>query len=511
MEGFGFKLFVLETEHRKRGTDSQASSNGVCHKVKLILVEMKVFSLLLPLILAQTKESGTPAAHPDAGQVEEALEINQYIIKLENDITDSEWAEHSNLVDSIINGSYGYEIESLVRRFGLTEDIVPTLNVDPQVVKSTLIAAKGSIGKFNLTNYRGYHGYFPDWFSEILKIVPYVQSVEEDMIVSVVQENTKIVTDTQFNPQNWGLDRISHRNPGFEGRYVYPVNPGRGVDVYIVDTGVSSSHLEFAGRMQFGMSVYNDNAEDVKGHGTHVAGIAAGATYGVAKAANIISVKVLNDDGTGRASDVIAGIQWIINNARKSKRRAVVNLSLGGESSSKSLRDITDVAFAQGIVFAVAAGNSNTDACVSSPQDSDSVFTVAASDINDVRASFSNFGSCVDIFAPGTNITSASPAGPRATRVISGTSQAAPFVAGQMAIFLSLFPDATPTDVYENLRKGGTRKVLKDRRPNDVDLLLYNDFDTVELGSRILSLGDDFSFGGGGWTLIKQVFFSTFV
>ena len=440
-----------------------------------------------------------------------ALETSQYIVKLKDTVTDSQWAEHSELVKSIIDGKFGYDINLLVQRFGLGEDIVPKLDVEPKYVRDTLIAAQGTIGKFNVTNFRGYHGYFPDWFADILRETPGVASVEEDIIVSTLDERPQIITELQINPQNWGLDRISHKNAGFEGRYIYPVNPGRGVDIYIVDTGVSISHEDFQGRISFGMSVYNDRADDVKGHGTHVAGIAAGATYGVAKAANIISVKVLNDQGTGRASDVIAGIQWIINNSKATKRRAVVNLSLGGETSSKSLRDIADVAFAQGIVFAVAAGNSNTDACVSSPQDSNSVFTVAASDINDARAVFSNSGQCVDIFAPGTNITSASPSGARATRVISGTSQAAPFVAGQMAIFLSLFPDATPTDVYDNLRSGATKGVLTGLKTGDVNLLLHNDFDTIELGSRINSFGDDFTFGGGGWTLVKQVFFSTFV
>ena len=175
------------------------------------------------------------------------------------------------------------------------------------------------------------------------------------------------------------------------------------------------------------------------------------------------------------------------------------------------MTDAATKAVAQGIVLAVAAGNSDTDACTSSPQDSDNVLTVAATDINDIRASFSNYGGCVDIFAPGANITSASPSGTTATRVISGTSQAAPFVAGQMAIFLSLFPDAAPEEVYANLRRSGLPKVVRGIKTTEADLFLHNDFDTIELGTKINSLGDDFSFGGGGWTLIKEVFFATFI
>jgi subtilisin family serine protease len=191
---------------------------------------------------------------------------------------------------------------------------------------------------------------------DIIKQVPIIEFIEEDVNVSIQQgpkgyfNFDSSATDIQINP-SWGLDRVSHRETGFEGRYIYPKDAGQDVDIYIADTGVRIDHDDLKGRAIFGVSYSNDGDEDRQGHGTHVAAIAAGTTFGIAKKANIISVKVLNNKGAGPASAVIKGIEWIIRRAKTTGRRSVVNLSLGGGQVSNALNAVVAAAVAQDIVF----------------------------------------------------------------------------------------------------------------------------------------------------------------
>jgi subtilisin family serine protease len=249
--------------------------------------------------------------------------------------------------------------------------------------------------------------------------------------------------------------------------------------------------------------------DDRQGHGTHVAAIVGGTVFGVAKKVTIISVKVLNNNGSGAASRVVSGIEWIIKNVRSRGRRAIVNMSLGGDQTSEALNRAVAAAVAQDIAFAVAAGNDGVNACRSSPQNSGLVMTVGAINQADQVPSFSNFGTCVNIFAPGTNITSASFVQADSTRSISGTSQAAPHVAGQMAIILSRFPTMNVTQLYKTLRETATTKKIKGLKPGDPDLLLFNSVPVKELQDEVL--GTDFGVGGGAWTLVREIIISAFL
>ncbi|KAI8844894.1 peptidase S8/S53 domain-containing protein, partial [Chytridium lagenaria] len=217
------------------------------------------------------------------------------------------------------------------------------------------------------------------------------------------------------------------------------------VDVYVIDSGVEVSHPDFGGRARIGASFSDDNNDiDANGHGTHVAGTVGSNTYGVAKRANIIAVKVLGGSGSGSNSDVIAGVNWVAETARNSGRKSVANMSLGGGASPALDRAVAN-AVASGVTFVVAAGNNGRDACSNSPARAPTAFTVAASDINDRAASFSDDGKCVDIVAPGVNILSTWIG--RTTRSISGTSMASPHVAGVAAVVLSANLASTPAQV----------------------------------------------------------------
>ena len=261
-----------------------------------------------------------------------------------------------------------------------------------------------------------------------------VLSVEKDQEFSTQQQLTQ-------SPVTWGLDRIDQINkldPKFKS-YSY-TSTGSGIDVYVIDTGILSSHSEFAGRIKPGGNFVSDSrgTEDCNGHGTHVAGTVAGTTYGVAKNASIIPVRVLNCRGSGFTSDIIAGINWIISN--NSSATSIANMSLGG-GASQLLDDAVSALIATGVTVVVAAGNSAANACNYSPARVGAAITVAASDSSDRFASFSNFGNCVDIIAPGVSITSAWISSRKCSanclNTINGTSMASPHVAGVVARLLS--------------------------------------------------------------------------
>ncbi|GAA3493220.1 hypothetical protein GCM10019016_003190 [Streptomyces prasinosporus] len=273
-------------------------------------------------------------------------------------------------------------------------------------------------------------------------------------VASVVQD-TRVTSDrTRRDPPSRGLDRIDRRSRPPDGRHDGPESAGAGVTVYVIDTGVRISHEDFAGRARHGWDFVQDDrtAQDGDGHGTHVAAIAAGTSYGVATKARIVSVRVLDDTGSGTTAQVIAGIDWVTRNAR---RPAVANLSLGGPYNGR-LNAAVRTSVASGVTYTVAAGNGGRPAALYSPASVRQAITVGATDRQGKKPAFSNHGSALDLFAPGVSITSASAADDfgRATR--SGTSTASPHAAGAAALYLAEHRRATPAQVAKALVEGAT-------------------------------------------------------
>jgi len=263
---------------------------------------------------------------------------------------------------------------------------------------------------------------------------------------------------------SWGLDRIAEVQMQLDGFYTYPATAGGGVVAYIIDTGIFVEHEDFVGRAKFGWkaeSLWSDT--DKNGHGTHVASTTMGIKYGVARRATSIAVKVLGDNGSGSNAGVIGGVDWTIAQYLSNKQRSVINMSLGGGFSA-ALNNAVNQAVTEGIVVAVAAGNSNADACFSSPASAEKVISVGSTqdglNNKDVRSSFSNFGTCVDIFAPGSAITAAWCTGVKAVNTISGTSMASPHVAGVGALLLAENPDLSAEDIQEKLISWGTKDLI---------------------------------------------------
>ncbi|MFG3007532.1 S8 family peptidase [Streptomyces calvus] len=271
---------------------------------------------------------------------------------------------------------------------------------------------------------------------------------------AVVANRTVHTTATQDNPPSWGLDRVDQADTAGDSKYTYPDQAGEGVTAYVIDTGVRISHTDFEGRASHGYDAVDndDTADDGNGHGTHVAATIAGAAHGVAKKANVVAVRVLDDNGSGTTEQVIAGIDWVTENHQGP---SVANMSLGG-GADPALDAAVAKAIASGVTFAVAAGNESTDAGQGSPARVPEAITVASSTEDDAQSDFSNYGAVVDVYAPGSDITSAWNDSDEGTKTISGTSMASPHVAGAAAVYLAGHPDAAPADVATALTDGAT-------------------------------------------------------
>ena len=307
----------------------------------------------------------------------------------------------------------------------------------------------------------GFAGSFPEQALFGLSHNPNVEYIEADQVVTL---------DATQSPATWGLDRIDQSNLPLSNSYTYNFT-GAGVTAYIIDTGIRFSHNDFGGRAVSGYdAVDGGSADDCHGHGTHVAGTVGGSTYGVAKGVSLVGVRVLNCSGSGTTSGVIAGIDWVTSNHTTGK--AVANMSLGGGAST-SIDNAVKNSIADGVVYAIAAGNSNRDACRYSPARVPEAITVGATTSTDARASYSNYGSCLDLFAPGSSITSAWYTSNTATNTISGTSMATPHVAGVAALYLEGH-NATPQQVRDAIVGTATAGVVTSPGRNSPNLLLYS-------------------------------------
>ncbi|MBQ1023152.1 S8 family peptidase [Micromonospora sp. C95] len=298
--------------------------------------------------------------------------------------------------------------------------------------------------------------------------------IAADPAVAYVEQNHVVsIAGTQTNPPSWGLDRIDQRNLPLNSSYTYP-NTATNVTSYVIDTGIRTTHSDFGGRATWGTNTVDSNNTDCNGHGTHVAGTVGGSAYGVAKATRLVAVKVLNCSGSGTNAGVIAGIDWVTANAVKP---AVANMSLGGGANT-SVDNAVVNSINSGVTYAVAAGNGNAlgqrqNACNYSPARAAPAITVGATQSNDAAASFSNYGTCVDILAPGVSITSAWHTNDTATNTISGTSMASPHVAGAAALVLSANPSWSPQQVRDYLVTNSTPNVISNVGSGTPNQLLY--------------------------------------
>ncbi len=294
---------------------------------------------------------------------------------------------------------------------------------------------------------------------------PNVRYIEQDSVMEVVETQPGAT---------WGLDRIDQHDLPLGGTYTYNT-PAMNVSVYIIDTGIRSTHTEFSGRVSAtGYTAIGDGngTNDCNGHGTHVAGTVGGNVYGVAKGVTLHAVRVLGCSGSGSTSGVIAGVNWVTANRVVP---AVANMSLGGGAST-ALDDAVRNSVAAGVTYAIAAGNSNTNACNSSPARVSQALTVGSSTSTDARSSFSNYGTCVDVFAPGSSIRAAWPSNDSTTNVLSGTSMASPHVAGAAALYLSENPLALPAAVHAAIADNATVNRLSNVGAGSPNRLLYSVF-----------------------------------
>jgi len=337
---------------------------------------------------------------------------------------------------------------------------------DPVGLAQTLVATyNGSLLHTYTAALKGFAATLPDVAVPLLQLEPLVSYVEPDQTIRA--DGTE---DMDANGDPWGLDRIDQQALPLSGTYTY-TSDGAGVHAYIIDTGIWTLHPDFGGRAD---NVYDALTldlvaigEDCNGHGTHVAGTVGGATYGVAKGVSLHGVRVLGCAGVGFTSDVVAGVDWVTANHQSP---AVANMSLGGGSSTALNTAVANLGNS-GVFLAVAAGNDDADACNASPAGASGVFTVAASEKTDAKASYSNWGTCVEAYAPGSAITSDWLLG--LTMTLSGTSMATPHVTGAAALYKATFGDAPSATVSNWIISNATTGVITGNPGGTPNLLLY--------------------------------------
>jgi subtilisin family serine protease len=297
------------------------------------------------------------------------------------------------------------------------------------------------------------------------------EALSQDFRVAYVEEDSVVTADvTQSNPP-WGLDRIDQRNRPLSATYTYNFT-GAGVRAYVIDTGIRTTHTQFGGRASNVFDAFGGSGADCNGHGTHVAGTIGGSTYGVAKSSMPRGVRVLDCNGSGSNSGVIAGVDWVRLNGIQP---AVANMSLGGGISSALDTAVNNLHNAN-ITIAVAAGNSNANACNSSPARAANAITVGSTTTTDARSSFSNFGTCLDLFAPGSGILSSWFSSDTATATLSGTSMASPHVAGVAALYKQANPSASSTTIRNAIVNNATTNIVTNPGTGSPNRLLYSLF-----------------------------------
>ncbi|KAI5959912.1 SUB8 [Candida pseudojiufengensis] len=361
-----------------------------------------------------------------------------YIVYVKNDTSKVDFDSHLNWVD-----------------FRSNKDLGKLRNIKEKTsyLKASSEDKIGVTDHFKIGHVLGYTGYFLDTTIEAIRKSSIVDFIERNSLLSVDTKNVSVSSPTiQYNAP-WGLARISHREPlsidTFD-QYLYDSDGGKGVISYVIDTGIYIENIQFSGRARWGITIpKNTKSEDGSGHGIHVSGTIGSDLYGVAKNVELVAVKVLNRFGVGSVANIIKGLEYVVNEHKKSVAKndpnfkgSTANLSLGG-GLSNALNAAIDAASDEGIFIAKAAGNSNANACNSSPASAKKGISVGASTIAEDMASFSNFGKCVDIFAPGLNILSTYIGSNNASAYLSGTSMAAPHINGLQAYFLSLQPETT--------------------------------------------------------------------
>ncbi|KAL2072961.1 hypothetical protein VTL71DRAFT_10285 [Oculimacula yallundae] len=326
----------------------------------------------------------------------------------------------------------------------------------------------GTKSTFNFGGMKGYTGTFSQSLLELIASGLNIAWIEPDTVV-----NTQVVNLQSNAP--WGLGRISRRAKG-STTYRSDSSAGEGTYVYVLDTGIYTAHREFEGRATFGANFVGDGQNtDSNGHGTHVAGTIGSRAYGVAKKTNLIDVKVLGANGAGAISNIINGIQWAVNDMKSKGRvgKALANLSLGS-SFSQAVNDAVAAAVQEGLFMGVAAGNANVDVSGKSPASAPTACTVAASDEADAKAYYSNFGSLVDVFAPGSNILSTWIGGVDNTNTVSGTSMATPHVVGLAAYFIRLEGSRAPVQLCDRLKAWSSKNILTGVPAGTPNVLVYN-------------------------------------
>lgn len=448
---------------------------------------------LLPALAAASPMFQVGTIHKDAAPVLSSVHAEEvpdnYMVVFKKHVKDHDAKQHHDWVQGVHSKG---EMERMELR---KRSQIPTASDVFEGLKHTYNIIDGLMG---------YSGHFDEETLEQIRRHPDVDYIEKDSIVHTMGDDDY---ETEKNAP-WGLARISHRDSlSFStwNKYLYSADGGEGVDVYVIDTGTNTKHVDFEGRAHWGKTIpQNDADEDGNGHGTHCSGTVAGKKYGVAKKANVYAVKVLRSNGSGTMSDVVKGVEYAVlahNDAKKKGKKgwkgSAANMSLGGGKST-TLDLAVNAAVDAGIHFAVAAGNDNADSCNYSPAAAAKAVTVGASTLLDERAYFSNFGKCNDIFAPGLNILSTWIGSEHATNTISGTSMASPHIAGLLAYYLSLQPssdsayavaDITPAKLKANIIAIGTKKALTDVPSNTANVLAWNGGGSSNY-SEIIEAGD---------------------